>query len=88
MSNKAIPKIPAIGGDIQVFALVHPAHARKMVAKLEALGHQPLYYENVEGGHGGAADVKQRAYVDALVYTFLASKLGLGAYQASAAAPK
>ncbi|MBX3187833.1 MAG: S9 family peptidase [Labilithrix sp.] len=56
---------------------VHPAHARKMVAKLESLGHQPLYYENIEGGHGGAADIKQRAYVDALVYTFLASRLGL-----------
>ena len=56
---------------------VHPAHARKMVAKLEALGHQPLYYENIEGGHGGAADIKQRAYVDALVYTFLATRLGL-----------
>ena len=55
---------------------VHPGHARKMVAKLEALGHQPLYYENIEGGHGGAADIKQRAYVDALVYTFLATRLG------------
>lgn len=56
---------------------VHPGHARKMVAKLEGLGHKPLYYENIEGGHGGAADIKQRAYVDALVYTFLASRLGL-----------
>jgi prolyl oligopeptidase len=56
---------------------VHPAHARKMVATLEALGHAPLYYENIEGGHGGAADIKQRAYVDALVYTFLATRLGL-----------
>jgi prolyl oligopeptidase len=56
---------------------VHPGHARKMVAKLEALGFAPLYYENIEGGHGGAADIKQRAYVDALVYTFLASRLGL-----------
>lgn len=56
---------------------VHPGHARKMVAKLEALGHQPLYYENIEGGHKGAADVKQKAYVDALVYTFLGSRLGL-----------
>jgi prolyl oligopeptidase len=58
---------------------VHPGHARKMVAKLEALGHAPLYYENIEGGHGGAADIKQKAYVDALVYTFLASRLGLAA---------
>lgn len=57
---------------------VHPGHARKMVAKLEALGHKPLYYENIEGGHGGAADIKQRAYVDALVYTFLVTRLGLG----------
>jgi prolyl oligopeptidase len=56
---------------------VHPGHARKMVAKLEASGYQPLYYENIEGGHGGAADIKQAAYVDALVYTFLASRLGL-----------
>jgi prolyl oligopeptidase len=56
---------------------VHPGHARKMVAKLEALGYAPLYYENIEGGHGGAADIKQRAYVDALVYTFLATRLGL-----------
>jgi prolyl oligopeptidase len=65
---------------------VHPAHARKMVAKLEALGHQPLYYENIEGGHGGAADIKQRAYVNALVYTFLATRLGLTA-PVRAAAP-
>jgi prolyl oligopeptidase len=56
---------------------VHPGHARKMVAKLEALGHAPLYYENVEGGHGGAADIKQSAYLNALVFTFLASQLGL-----------
>jgi len=56
---------------------VHPAHARKMVARLEARGHTPLYYENMEGGHGGAADLKQRAYVDALIYTFLRSHLGL-----------
>lgn len=56
---------------------VHPGHARKMVARLEAEGYKPLYYENIEGGHGGAADLKQRAYVDALVYTFLASRLGL-----------
>ncbi|MDB4944794.1 MAG: Prolyl endopeptidase [Labilithrix sp.] len=57
---------------------VHPGHARKMVAKLEALGYAPLYYENIEGGHGGAADAKQTAHVDALVYTFLGSRLGLG----------
>ena len=56
---------------------VHPAHARKMVAKLEAYGYKPMYYENIEGGHGGAADAKQRAHRDALIITFLASHLGL-----------
>jgi len=36
-----------------------------------------LYWENVEGGHGGAADNKQRAHMWALTYTFLAQYLGL-----------
>ena len=39
---------------------VHPGHARKMVAKMKEQGHDVLYYENIEGGHGGAADNKQR----------------------------
>ncbi|MCG5052765.1 MAG: prolyl oligopeptidase family serine peptidase [Myxococcales bacterium] len=56
---------------------VHPAHARKMVARLEALGHAPLYFENIEGGHGGAADIRQAAHVMALEYVFLARTLGL-----------
>jgi hypothetical protein len=67
---------------------VHPSHARKMVAKLEAMGQKPLYYENIEGGHGGAADIKQAAYVDALTYTFLASRLGLTTPANPAAAGK
>ena len=33
---------------------VHPGHARKMVAALEAAGHRIWYYENIEGGHAGA----------------------------------
>ena len=31
-------------------------HARKMAAKMLAMGHDVLYHENVEGGHAGAAD--------------------------------
>jgi len=54
---------------------VHPGHARKMVALLKEQGHDVLYYENVEGGHGGAADNKQRAFMDALAYTFLWKQL-------------
>jgi len=50
---------------------VHPGHARKMVAKMKALGADVVYYENIEGGHGGAADNKQRAFMSALAYTFL-----------------
>ena len=38
---------------------VHPGHARKMVARMKEMGHDVLYYENIEGGHGGAADNKQ-----------------------------
>jgi prolyl oligopeptidase len=54
---------------------VHPGHARKMVARMKEQGHDVLYYENIEGGHGGAADNKQRAYMDALAYTFLLKQL-------------
>lgn len=55
---------------------VHPGHARKMTALLEEQGHEVWYYENIEGGHGGAADNKQAAFKSALTYTFLARKLG------------
>ena len=54
---------------------VHPGHARKMVAKMTAQGHHVLYYENVEGGHAGAADNRQAAYMSALAYTFLLREL-------------
>jgi prolyl oligopeptidase len=54
---------------------VHPGHARKMVAKMKEQGHDVLYYENIEGGHGGAADNKQRAFMSALAYTFLSKHL-------------
>jgi prolyl oligopeptidase len=55
---------------------VHPGHARKMVAKMAGLGHDVLYYENVEGGHGGAADNRQLAFMSALAYTFLWNQVG------------
>jgi prolyl oligopeptidase len=54
---------------------VHPGHARKMVAKMKEQGHDVLYYENIEGGHGGAANNKQAAYMMALAYTFLLNEL-------------
>ena len=54
---------------------VHPGHARKMVALMKEQGHDVLYYENIEGGHGGAADNKQKAFMEALGYTFLWKQL-------------
>lgn len=54
---------------------VHPGHARKMVARMKEQGHDVVYYENIEGGHGGAADNKQAAFMAALGYTFLWKQL-------------
>jgi len=50
---------------------VHPGHARKMTAKLADLGKDVVYYENIEGGHGGAADNAQAAHLYAMRYTWL-----------------
>ncbi len=54
---------------------VHPGHARKMAARLAEQGHEVLYYENTEGGHGAAANNKQSAFMEALAYTFLWNEL-------------
>jgi len=53
---------------------VHPGHARKIVAKLTdhpTAKATTFYYENIEGGHGGAADSKQRAFMQTVQYAFL-----------------
>lgn len=55
---------------------VHPGHARKMAARMASQGHPLLYYENTEGGHGGAADNEQRAHLQALEYSYLWRQLG------------
>ena len=47
-----------------------------MAAKMRDQGHDVLYYENIEGGHAAASDNKQRAFMDALDYTFLWNELG------------
>jgi len=54
---------------------VHPGHARKMVARLREFGYDVSYFENIEGGHGAAADNEQRAMKWALVLEFLWEKL-------------
>lgn len=52
---------------------VSPYHARSFVHRLNVgLNNQRVwYYENVEGGHGGAADADQAAFVTALYQDFL-----------------
>ncbi len=55
---------------------VHPGHARKMAALMREKGHEVLYWENLEGGHAGAADNAQRAQMMALEYAFLWLQLG------------
>jgi prolyl oligopeptidase len=55
---------------------VHPGHARKTMARLEELGYDVRYYENIEGGHGAAADNEQLAFKWGLVYEFLWRQLG------------
>ena len=54
---------------------VHPGHARKMVARMEEQGHSVLYWENMEGGHGGAANLEQTIKKAALEYTYLFKQL-------------
>ncbi|WP_247741537.1 prolyl oligopeptidase family serine peptidase [Luteibacter sp. SG786] len=50
---------------------VGPVHARKMAARMQAMGFDASFYENIEGGHGAAADNKQSAFMNALAYTYL-----------------
>ena len=54
---------------------VHPGHARKMAARLEDMGYDFLYYENIDGGHSAAANLKEVAKQSALEYTYLLQKL-------------
>jgi prolyl oligopeptidase len=55
---------------------VHPGHARKFTAALESLGADVRSFENIEGGHGGAATNEQAARMNALMYAFLWDTIG------------
>ena len=58
---------------------VHPAHARKMAAKMEADGYEVEYFENVEGGHHGPVVTTQLATRIARTFAFLWEHVGDGA---------
>jgi prolyl oligopeptidase len=55
---------------------VHPGHARKMAAKLQALGYEAYFYEPEAGGHGYGKDNRERAQFTALGYNFLRRAIG------------
>ncbi|MFL5760957.1 MAG: prolyl oligopeptidase family serine peptidase [Thermomicrobiales bacterium] len=55
---------------------VGPVQARKMAARMQRMGFPDVwFYENREGGHGGAADNKQLAHLHAAAYEFLWDRL-------------
>ena len=60
---------------------VHPGHARKMAARMEAEGYQVDYFENIEGGHHGPVVTEQLATRIARTFTFLWSHVGPDASQ-------
>ena len=55
--------------------LVMPYILGTGAAKLESLGMPYLYFENLEGGHSAAADLRQGAKREALEFTYLAQRL-------------
>eukprot|EP00667_Euglena_gracilis_P003903 EG_transcript_3914 len=59
---------------------VHPYHSRSFVARLLDLGKGGAthYYENIEGGHGGAADNPQLAFMTCLYISLLRRTVGAG----------
>ena len=54
---------------------VHPGHARKMAAEMLAQGHPIYYYENIDGGHAGVANLKESAFRYALMLAYLQREL-------------
>ena len=54
---------------------VHPGHARKFAARLEDMGLPFYYYENLDGGHAGAANLEETAHSQSMIYSYLWVKL-------------
>ena len=54
---------------------VHPGHARKFAAKLKEYQLPVFYYENIDGGHAGASNYKESAFLHALDMCFFWSHL-------------
>jgi prolyl oligopeptidase len=54
---------------------VGPQHARKFAAKLASLGDPYYFYEVTEGGHGSGANINERAFTNALEFTYFTERL-------------
>ena len=54
---------------------VHPGHARKFAALLERSGHDVVYFENTEGGHGSGVTPEQQSTMYAVTYGYLWNQL-------------
>jgi prolyl oligopeptidase len=54
---------------------VTPVHARKMAARMKAMGLPYLFFENTNGGHSASANLQERAERVALEFTYFTRKL-------------
>jgi len=54
---------------------VHPGHGRRAAARLGQLGQPYYYYENIDGGHSAAANLRESARRLALEYTYATKRL-------------
>lgn len=57
----------------------HPGHARKMAAKLQAMGYEAHFYELATGGHSYGKDHDDMAAFISLGYAFLRRAIGWSA---------
>jgi len=57
---------------------VHPGHARKMAAKLQAMGYEAHFYELATGGHSYGKNHEDIAAFISLGYAFLRRAIGWG----------
>jgi prolyl oligopeptidase len=54
---------------------VHPSHAQKLAAKMLEYKNSIEYYEHINGGHSGSANIEESVHMKALEFTFLFQQL-------------
>lgn len=72
--NKKYPKI--YFQTTQADDRVHPGHARKMAARMKEFGHEFIFFESTDGGHGGGGvKLEDQARTHAYSFVFLYQQL-------------